>query len=412
MRARGRDVLMSDLFSFETCDGCGGEFPASEVHSHGSKRLCKKCYKIANPPKPRVKRDEQKDGILYKEEIPLDTASIAGRGRPVAIEVSSESIASIAGAMASSLASVLSAPIKIELAPVKVQLAGMDEMDEKAKMVVPPAAMQDTRASNAKATSIPATPHALGNVDDIVLAVMGASTRRQKWRPAELHAEIGILHPDKRVTVDDVSASLERLSSFIEDTPPAKQVIKLSTRFIRGDAFEVIDQLEYLDIVILKVLEHGGARGLPATIVHECTRLLNLEEASQPTVLNHLRVLRSPGWDVLEKSGSGLRDNYTITSKGSGIIGDSVDAFLGFDYSGDWKARFIRWGVITGDGKPGKRASLFTDPIREIVVKHAPVTDKQLMVALIDGSLDGQSLELHARTVAALEYLGITVAKK
>ncbi|MEX2727333.1 MAG: hypothetical protein Q6353_008765, partial [Candidatus Sigynarchaeum springense] len=207
------------------------------------------------------------------------------------------------------------------------------------------------------------------------------------------------------VTEEDVARALERLARPAEGTAPEEQVVQLSTRYMRRDLFIVEDEVDFIDLLILKVLAATGPGGAPATAIHAAAELCNLVPAALPTVLNHLRALKAPGWELVEKAGTGMRDHYKITTKGTGLLADAEDAALG-GFTGEWRERLVRMGVFTAQNALSDKGDLLVANIREVIVQHATKADKALIVAYKEKQLDPALARAHSRKVAALKILG------
>jgi len=232
---------------------------------------------------------------------------------------------------------------------------------------------------------------------------MGA--KRRKWRPAELAAELQLLDQPVDATEEDVARALERLARPVEGAAPEEQVVQLSTRYMRRDLFVDADEVDFIDLLILKILAAAGSSGAPATAIHAAAELCNLVPVALPTVLNHLRALKAPGWELVEKAGTGMRDYYKITTKGSGLLADAEDAALG-GFTGEWRERIERMGVITQDNTLTERGDLFVIDLHKVIVQHAAKADKALIVAYMEKQLDPALARAHGRKVAALKILG------
>lgn len=366
----------------------------------GNAWYCKKCFKALNPPKQR-----QKKGM----GIPTKTTDT--RTPDVPLEITP----SIIESMVKSLSSVFTQPIRIELAPLQlqvtntgpgVQIAAPDTLP----IQQPARPVQHPQESLPSASSPPMTAMPLATtgrtfLEPTLLQVMG--TRKHKWRPLELVAELNAIHPDLKVTEDDVVRALERLCMPSAGTSPAQQVIQMSTRYMRRDFLVEADEIDFIDLFIMKILETVGNIGVPATSIYAIAVLCNLIPVSLPTVLNHLRMLKSPGWEIIEKVGIAFRDNYAITSKGAALLGDAEDAATGFhDYAGEWRERFERMAIVNVEGVLTERASILLEPLRSIVTKHATKNDKQFIVAFMEKQLEPAVTNANKRKVHALKILG------
>lgn len=143
--------------------------------------------------------------------------------------------------------------------------------------------------------------------DGVILDILHEG-RRARWTAGELAWMTGM---EKR----DVLGCLERLHG-------AGLVVRLSTRYIARDRFTVPENITPLDIAILRAVRDGG--GLRAG--QACHALWRAGWCvASSTILNHMRVLRSPGWGLLEKKK--FRGKYMITPDGAGMLA-SMDGGL------------------------------------------------------------------------------------
>ena len=396
-----------------TCTECGEEFRVIEMKSYKGAMYCEKCYKEKHLAKPRQKKDQ-----AGTEEKP-------GQGSTAGPQVPATSIAD---AIAKSLGAMLANPIKIELAPLQLQVTATGPGFQLMAPVslpmqqspLPPAAVatapgpSEARLAAAQAPHATRAAHVLPPslttadrpyLEPTLLRIMGA--RKHKWRPAELATEARSLHPGLDVKEEDVTRALDRLKLPLDGASPEQQVVQLSTRYMRRDFLVEADEMDFLDLLILKVLATAGTNGMAATTIHEAIRLCNLLPASMPTVLNHLRMLKSPGWELVDKAGKGFRDYYVITTKGANLLGEAEDAATGFhDYAGEWKDRFERMGVTGHDGGLTENASILMEPLRSVAVKHAATADKQFILAYMEKTIDPAAARTNARKVEALRALG------
>ncbi len=405
---------MSDIFKVAVCEGCGDQFPEKQMKRHEGLLYCRACYKLINPTKPKVKKEPAKDG---------EPKEAAHQAVPPSVAVTIEA-PSLADAIGRSVSQIFANPIRIEFAPVKLELVGGGAVTIPVQVPAPipapvpapapapvpsPSPLYAPAPPPAMAPAPRAAPaprgQAIGRpyVEASILRVMGA--KRRKWRPAELASELQLLDQPVDATEDDVARALERLARDVPDANPEEQVVQLSTRYMRRDLFVDADEVDFVDLLILKVLAAAGPGGAPATAIHAAAELCNLVPVALPTVLNHLRALKAPGWELVEKVGSGLRDNYAITPKGTGLLADAEDAALG-GFTGEWRERLDRMGVITPDNTLADKADILMIPAREVIVKHASKADKALIVAYMEKQLDPALARAHSRKVAALKILG------
>lgn len=406
---------MSDIFKIAVCEGCGEQFPESQMKRHDGLLYCKKCYKEINPPKQRPKKEATgaAEPAPSSESKHVAAAPAASPALPTSLAVTIEAPA-LAEAIGRSVSQAFANPIRIEFAPVKLELVGSGGIAVPVQVPVPiaastpapiPAAATDAPTPPMRARLPVTVPPARGRpyVDASILRVMGA--KRLKWRPAELAAELQLLDQPVDATEDDVARALDRLAHQGPDARPDEQVVQLSTRYMRRDLFVVEDEVDFVDLLILKILAAAGSKGAPATAIHAAAELCNLVPVALPTVLNHLRALKAPGWELVEKVGTALRDNYAITSKGTGLLADAEDAVLG-SYTAEWRERLDRMGIFTAANALSEKADLLTTPVREVIVKHASKADKALIVAYMEQQLDPAVVKANGRKIAALNLLG------
>ncbi len=397
---------MSDIFKIAVCEGCGGQFPEAQMKRHDGLLYCKSCYKEVNPPKARVKKEPPRN-VEPKE--PALTPIAASSSLAVTIEAPA-----IADAIGRSVSQAFTSPIKIEFAPIKLELVGGGTITIPVQVPTPapvpapapsvapvpiPVAMPSPRATPAHRAQAIGRPY----VEASILRVMGA--KRHKWRPAELASELQLLDQPVDATEDDVSRALEKLARDIQGARPEEQVVQLSTRYMRRDLFVVEDEVDFVDLLILKILATVGQAGAPATAIHAAAELCNLVPVALPTVLNHLRALKASGWELVAKVGSALRDNYAITPKGTGLLADAEDAALG-GYTGEWRERLERIGVFTPANALADKADILVDTVRNVIVKHASKADKVLIVAYMEKQIDPALARTQSRKVVALKILG------
>jgi len=358
----------------------------------GNAKYCKSCYKALNLPKQRPKKEP---GI------------IAEKSTTRAPDVPPILSSSVLETMVTAMTAALAKPIRIELAPLQLQITstgpGMQvTTPEKVPMQVP------VVIPSSPSISLPHASAATGSrafLEPALLQVMGS--RKHKWRPSELVAELNAIHPELKVTEDDMARALERLCMPSAGSSHAQQVIQMSTRYMRRDFLVEADEIDYIDLFIMKVLETAGNAGVPATAIYAIAALCNLVPVSLPTVLNHLRMLKSPGWEIVDKVGTAFRDNYAITAKGAGLLADAEDAATGFhDYGGEWRERFERMEIVNAEGAFTERASLLMEPLRSVVTKHATKGDKEFIVAFMEHRLEPAVIKASKRKIEALKSLG------
>jgi len=319
--------------------------------------------------------------------------------------------------MVKSLSSVLAQPIRIELAPLQLQITStgpgaqiaapetvpVQQTPRPVSICYTPATQLITPPASASATQLSAPGRAF--LEPVLLQIMGA--RKHKWRPGELVAEVNAIQPELKATEDDVVRALERLCMPSASATPVQQVIQMSTRYMRRDFLVEADEIDFIDLLIMKILETAGNAGVPATAIHAIAALCNVIPVSLPTMLNHLRMLKSPGWELVEKVGPAFRDNYALASKGAALLGDAEDAATGFhDYTGEWRERFERMGIVNAEGALTERASILLEPLRSIVTKHASKADKQFTVDFMEQRLNPAVAKSSKRKIEALKFLG------
>jgi len=241
---------------------------------------------------------------------------------------------------------------------------------------------------------------------------MGA--KRRKWRPAELAAELQLLDQPVDATEEDVARALERLARPSEGAVPEEQVVQLSTRYIRRDLFVVEDEVDFIDLLILKILDMAGSKGASATVISISADLLHFIPISRPTILNHLRALKSPGWEFVEKTGDALRDHYRITLKGSAILGEAEDATIGYhNYTGEWRDRVVRMGLVEPDGSYTKKASLLLEKdFIDIVLQGASESQTLFIESYMHQKLNPDEKRKRTSEIAALELIGFHKTEK
>jgi hypothetical protein len=391
---------MSDIFKIAVCEGCGEQFPEAQMKRHDGLLYCKKCYKAINPPKQRAKKEQAEDA----EPVPTgEKKEPAAAAMPSSLAVTIEAPA-LADAISRSMSQAFANPIRIEFAPVRLELVGGGAITMPLQVPGPVPAQPPVAAPSPVHRQAP-TVAARGRpyVDSSILRVMGA--KRRKWRPAELASELQLLDQPVTATEDDIARALERLARPSPDAKEDEQVVQLSTRYMRRDLFVVEDEVDFIDLMILKILAAAGSKGAPATAIHAAAELCNLVPVALPTVLNHLRALKAPGWELVEKVGTALRDNYAITAKGTGLLADAEDAVLG-SYTAEWRERLDGIGVFTSSNALADKADILTTPVREVIVKHASKADKALIVAHMEQKLDPAATKAHGRKIAALKLLG------
>ncbi|MBN2153553.1 MAG: hypothetical protein JW839_19010 [Candidatus Lokiarchaeota archaeon] len=434
---------MSDIFKVAVCEGCGGQFPEKQMKPHEGLLYCKACHKAKTTkvcegcgkqfPEAKMRRH---DDLLYCKTCHDEITSETQGGKELAKQVESfpSSLAvtigapDIADAISRSVSQAFANPIKVEFAPIKLELVGGGAITVPVQVHVPAPAPAATPAPaptptpnyapvkepapnpfpapapvpRAAPSSRPVA-HGRPYVEASILRVMGA--KRRKWRPAELATELQLLDQPVDATEEDAARALERLARPAEGAAPEEQVVQLSTRYMRRDLFVVEDEVDFVDLLILKILATAGHGGAPATTIHAAAELCNLVPVALPTALNHLRALKAPGWELVEKAGTGLRDNYRITTRGSSLLADAEDAALG-GFSGDWRERLDRMGVFTTANALADKGDLLVSNIREVIVQHAAKADKALIVAYMEQQLDPALARAHGRKVTALKILG------
>ncbi|MFX0103008.1 MAG: hypothetical protein ACFFCS_25800 [Candidatus Hodarchaeota archaeon] len=208
----------------------------------------------------------------------------------------------------STLSAFKEQPLKLDVSALKVELVAtsgtgaitaVERLPEASKRVSPPVLHQ-------------------GAVKDLPTALtMIMDLRRKKWRPRELLTEVVLRYPDLPCSEDTIKDELERLSG-------SSRVVKLSTRYISKGHFSMLDEISFVDISILKILEDvnssPSAVELGPTSIHKKLISSGVVKISLPTLLNHLRVLKTPGWELIKKTGDALRDGYVITREGSSFL--------------------------------------------------------------------------------------------
>jgi hypothetical protein len=358
------------------------------MRDHELGRLCRQCFKAVTPPKQKAKK-----------EAPLALNPAIDMG---ALVPSFQDLVT-------SISSFLASPVRVELAPLVVQLTGALMEDDRARSraaaesnISPQVPRKD---HDQTAEQIPtAIPIAAMSIDTALLGLMGS--RKKKWRPKELLAELVLHQPTLRCTETDITASLERLSRATGLIPDVERVVKLPTRYMRRDFFVEADEMEFIDVLILLILEKVGPRGLPATAVHEAIGLCTSNSISLPSVLNHLRVLKTPAWSLVAKAGRALRENYTISDKGVGILKDiRTELGKGPAAPRDWRARFVSWGIVNEAGEKTPRVAFLEKPLQAAIVAAASPADKQLLLAMLDKRFDDATRQ-SSRKIALLEALG------
>ncbi len=408
---------MSDIFKIAVCEGCGKEFPESEGKRHDGLLYCKECYK----PFKQQKQQKKKLAQAAEQAPEGGEKAPAPAAMPSSLAVTIEAPA-FADAIGRSVSQVFANPIRIELAPIQLELVGGGAITVPVQVSVPalapvqapvpvpvpapipaPAPVQPPVATPAPRSRPAPASHGRPYIEGSILRVMGA--KRRKWRPAELASELQLLDQPVAATEDDVARALERLARPAPDAKPDEQVVQLSTRYMRRDLFVDADEVDFVDLLILKILAAAGSGGAPATAIHAGAELCNLVPVALPTVLNHLRALKAPGWELVAKVGSALRDNYVITPKGTCLLADAEDAALG-GYTGEWRERLEHIGVFTPANALADKADILVDTVRNVIVKHASKADKALIVAYMEKQLDPAVAKTNSRKVTALGILG------
>ncbi|MEX2718005.1 MAG: LIM domain-containing protein [Candidatus Sigynarchaeota archaeon] len=406
----GKCFPIKKAASKKVCEGCGKEFPQGQMKKHDGLLYCKACFDEISPSKSPGKKKDR------------DSASANMFPTSLAVTIDAPALVEAIGR---TIARAVPNPFRVEFAPLKLELAsgGTIAMPVQVPVPVNEPIMAQAPAPNApnesparppipimtpvpdKSLHAPSTRHVHGRpyIESAILRIMGA--KRRKWRPVELVAELQLLDQPVDVTGEDVARVLERLARPAEGAAPEEQVVQLSTRYMRRDLFIVEDEVDFIDLLILKVLAATGPGGAPATAIHAAAELCNLVPAALPTVLNHLRALKAPGWELVEKAGTGMRDHYKITTKGTGLLADAEDAALG-GFTGEWRERLVRMGVFTAQNALSDKGDLLVANIREVIVQHATKADKALIVAYMEKQLDPALARAHSRKVAALKILG------
>jgi hypothetical protein len=381
--------------SKKVCEGCGEEFFEVQMKRHDKLPYCKACYDEIRLAKVSGRKKSTKDFE------PLTTM-------PSSLAVTIEAPA-LADAITRSMSQVFANPIRIEFAPVKLELVGGGAITLPVQIPVPEPAPSAVPVSPPSTNPRPTTPtriltHGRPYVEASILRVMGA--KRRKWRPSELASELRLLDQPVVVTEEEVAQALEKLACHVPEANFEDQVVKLSTRFIRRDLFVVEDEVDFVDLIILKILNVAGKAGVPATVIHAAAELLNLIPAALPTVLNHLRALKSPGWELVEKIGMNMRDNYAITAKGIGLLADAEDAALG-GFTGELRERLERIGVFTTASALAEKADILLAKVSDILLRHATKADQTLMVAHMEKNLEPAIARANSRKIAALKAFGL-----
>lgn len=236
-----------------------------------------------------------------------------------------------------------------------------------------------------------------------ILRVMGR--KRRKWRPPGIYHELKSLYPGTTLTLDDVAGVVDRLAKRAGKVPPDMHAVKLSTRYIRGDRFSVLNEIKYLDLVILAILASCGF-GMPATLIHAALDMVNLVKASQPTLLNHLRMLRSPGWNLLEKAEPTKRSNYLLTSNGKAFLARTKHQVATIDDQQDWIIdNFTRLGLLDETGTDiTPRVIILLRDFKGIVEKTGSAEHQVLLMMYEARQLDDAMREQHGRALRVLKH--------
>ncbi|MBD3186475.1 hypothetical protein GF325_06585 [Candidatus Bathyarchaeota archaeon] len=356
-----------------------------------------------------IKRAKQAPATILQSDVARVAASVA---KAVSAEIGA------------SLESALSRPI--QLAPLQVSLIpreheknivvehegeGRDDLivgtmsqDTTDYLEVEPSQVNKTKEKHGglnmeKKAEDPGLPDPV----QAILRVMGR--KRRKWRPPGIYHELKSLYPSTTLTLDDVAGVVDRLAKRAGKVPPDMHAVKLSTRYIRGDRFSVLDEIKYLDLVILAILA-SCEFGMPATLIHAALDMVNLVKVSQPTLLNHLRMLRSAGWNLLEKAEPTKRANYLLTSKGKAFLARTKHQIATIDDQQDWIIdNFTRLGLLDETGTDiTPRVIILLRDFKGIVEKTGSAEHQVLLMMYEAKQLDDAMREQHGRALRVLRH--------
>lgn len=370
---------MSDLFELGKCEKCGNDLAKSDLKTYKGNMYCKSCLKLVKPKRKSKAKSASR------------TATSRKKG-------TAEPIVGLKEALIESIDKVLTTPLKVELGTVKLEIVNPDALTTPISTMQQPTGILPNDQITASRGSHP--------IDELVLRVMGR--KKRKWRPKELLNELLLIETPAgtKFVEEDVRDALDRLIHADRNVPDNQRVVQLTSRYMRRDFFMLEDELGFLDLAILQVLNPFLKDGLPATIIHEIIRLFNLGAASMPTVLNHLRTLKSPGWDLIEKVGDSMRDNYSIMGSGSHLLNDILWLIeKSPNIHEAWARRLRKWKILDKNNKTTKRADIFILSPSNLIKTYASIEDKALLIKVMEGTIPYTDNASKKRTLQALEIL-------
>ncbi|MHA1793837.1 MAG: hypothetical protein ACTSVI_14430 [Promethearchaeota archaeon] len=398
---------MSEIFSLKKCDNCGELFSLPELKKHDDKLYCKKCFKSLGFGK-REKREKLKEHstrkarnssleerISIKESIPLS------------------SLTSIIDNLSSKIEKVvdtlLSRPVRIELNPLEINIVGkgspasksmLDRGQEKIVEIFERRAGQSSEDMHEEAEL---EAH-LGNLDEKILRIMGF--KKKKWRVKEITFELKNLYPKNDFNEKQVQEILEKLSHANEHLPDDKKVVQLSSRYIRADFFNLFEEIDFLDLQILHVLSFFPDKGLPATLIHKVIMMENFSPCSLSTLLNHLRVLKTSGWNLLKKKTGNIRENYKISRTGSNLF--NKFRFITRDIMNATEIELNqckRLGLINDENELTNNARIFNDSPLKIIKMQAKSPFLDILESIQNSEIPTKENEKYKSEIRALQEL-------